>query len=220
MGKPKFLLTTRTRLRSKVQPSSRRISFGLSIQFWKSWTMGFSWHMAENGLAVSGFLSPFCACRSAETWGMQNTATLLSSLHKIQNFPLKKKGWEVPNLLLLHVLADFSTSCSLELLSVSLMPWGSPTTLTSWRASLCKQFPSDFLAELCRKKCGIFWLFALFPALLTRENSSCTKISSLHLSFLSLPSPVPKMGWFYNSEFSDGWCATTLPVSSSHIPAC
>lgn len=164
--------------------------------------MGFSWHLAENGFAVSGFLSPFCACRSAQTREMHDTATLLSSLHKIQNFPLKKKkkSWEVPNLLLLHVLADFSTRCSLELLSVT-DALGISHHSDFLESQSLEAVSKWFLGWIMQEKMWDFWLFALFPALLTRENSSCTKISSLLLSFLSLPSPVPKTWWFYNSEF-------------------
>lgn len=108
-------------------------------------------------------------------------------------FPMKKKkGWQVPSLLLLHVLADFSTSCSLEPLpSALLMPWGSPTTPSSWRASLCNQFPSDFLAELCRKNVG-FLAFcpSLSPAdereLFMHENTQFA--SKLPLPSISNPS--------------------------------
>lgn len=104
----------------------------------------------------------------------------------------RKKGWQVPSLLLLHVLADFSTSCSLEPLpSALLMPWGSPTTPSSWRASLCNQFPSDFLAELCRENVG-FLAFCPSPSpadereLFMHENTQFA--SKLPLPSISNPS--------------------------------
>lgn len=184
--------------------------------------MGFSWHLAENGFAVSGFLSPFCACRSAQTREMHDTATLLSSLHKIQNFPLKKKkkklgssqpaaascpGWFFHKMLLGAVICYWCLGDLPPLWLPGEPVFGSSFQVISW-------------LNYAGKNVG-FLAFCPFPSpadereLLMHKNIQFA--FKLPLPSISSPQNVVILQFWV---LTNGWCATTLPVSSSHIPAC
>lgn len=220
VGKPKFLLTTRARLRSKVQPSRRRISLGFffnsDLEILSLGGSPGTWQK----IALQFLLSPFYACKSAavpsrNTRDAQRSNTFVLIAINPEFSIIKKKDWEVPNLLLLRVLADFFPQIA---------PWsfyflyywclGELPPLHLPAESLSKWF----LAWIMQEKMWDFWLFALLPALLMRKNSSCTKNIQL-ASKLHLPSTQNGVGLQF-CVLTGGWCATTLPVSSSRTPAC